>query len=237
MDIAPHEIQAGRSSVIVIPLTAPHLYQELRVQQSQVTAALGVHLQPPTDSSTTSIVMATPMKQIPHDVRPLIAKSFSDTSPKFASNLETPPHACVHAHVSASMDRPPVQATPIKVQPEDWACLLCGKTETLKKRDGGKHCNGCGQKQYRKRNDIGTKQVSRPARYVVPRVYRVRIRTTKRSRVVYSAQEWECAMCKTRTTPKKRNKGALCNACGKRKRHAEHKDEAAAESLLALFAQ
>ena len=53
----------------------------------------------------------------------------------------------------------------------------------------------------------------------------------------YSAQELECAMCKTRTTPKKRNKGALCNACGKRKRHAEHKDEAAAESLLALLAQ
>ena len=63
------------------------------------------------------------------------------------------------------------------------------------------------------------------------------IRTIERSFVLYSAQDWACAMCGTRETPKKRYKGSLCNICGKKKRTAELQDEDAADSLLGLSAQ
>ena len=164
------------------------------------------------------------MLQIP-DVQPVNTLSYSDTSPKLVSDLEKPPPLSAVLY--------PAEATPIKMQSEGWKCLLCDTTETLRKRDGGKHCNQCGQKQYRKRLEQNPSRV----RYVILCLYRVRIRTTKRHVVLHSAQDWKCGICGTRTTPHKRYKGTLCNACGKRMRTAELKNEDAADSLLGLSAR
>ena len=85
---------------------------------------------------------------------PVNTWSFGDTSPKFVPNPEKPPL------LSASMVGCPDQATESKMQPKDWACAICETTETFKKRDGGKHCNACGVKQYRKRRDFGKEEVA-----------------------------------------------------------------------------
>ena len=87
--------------------------------------------------------------------------SYGDTSPKFASDLPN------QSLAFDSVVQCPVEATPIKMQPEDWKCLLCNKTESKRKRDGRKHCNACGQMMYRRRNGVGKKNVSRAETYVV----------------------------------------------------------------------
>ena len=98
--------------------------------------------------------------QIPVNIGSYIAT----LPPKFVADLEKPP-------LISGVRYPVQRATPIKLQPKDWTCLICHTTETSRTRNARKHCNSCGQKdyqkEYRKRKGIGKKKVSQAVRYVM----------------------------------------------------------------------